>query len=212
MAVVKIEALKYLADLLKAAIPELEGKICVGQAMPNHDLAFPSLAIVPVGRWRFIPDQDGDDTGVSPLPDRVVMNVGRHDVTIQLQLACATQDQRYELEQQIERFFLGTELHPGVVFGAVNACEDDVGEFVASFMLDDSEWQDGKAFQQQSWSYIDVLASIPALVTRAGVYTMNEIQLGLTEVFSPNPTSATFTTDATIERIVVQDDGSITAP
>ena len=209
MAIIKIEALKYLAAELATLVPELEGHICVGAALPNHDLALPSLAIVPAGGWRWSADQE-DEVG-SLGPDRAVVRVGVHEVTLQLQLSAATPEERYVLEQAIEQAFFATEGHAGIIFGDVKACEDDFGVFQASFMLDETTWRDGKAFTNQLWSYLEVHGSIPALATRAGAYAMNEIRLGLTEVFDTTVTIATFTTDTDIERVRVNADGTITA-
>lgn len=210
MAVIKLEALRYLADRITCAVPALEGHVCVGQAPPNHGLGFPSLAIIPAGRWRFMADQD-DDQVASPDPSRVVCRIGYHEVTLQLQLATATPAERYQLEQDIEQAFFATEGHAGIIFGDVRACEEDFGAFEASFLLESDTWQDAKAFQGQSWSYLEVLGHIPALVSRGATYSMNEIRLGLTEVFGSSVTAASFTTDNDIERVLVGDDGTITA-
>jgi hypothetical protein len=207
--VIKLEALQLLADRITCAIPELAGHVCVGQAPPNHELAFPSLAICPAGRWRYLPDQD-DDVVAAPQPDVAVVRLGRHEVLLQLQLATATQGDRYRLEQEIEQVFFATEMHPGIVYGEVSTLAECFGRFQASFMLDGEEWEDGKAFAGQAWSYILVQATIPALARRAGVYEIKEIRLGLTEVFGSTVTPASFNTDPTIERVSIDDDGTVT--
>lgn len=209
MAVIKVEALKFLAERIACAIPQLEGKICVLQAFPNHNLGFPSLAIVPAGKWRFYPDQDGDDV-FAPQPGVAVFNIGRHEISLQLQLATASQDERGLYEQLIEQCFYQEEFHPGVLYGAVKGCEEDVGPFTASYLFEGTSWEDDKAFQNQSWSYIEVTGSIPALVSRRGIYRIQELQLGLTEVFGTTITAETFNTDSDVERVDIGEDGSIT--
>lgn len=209
MAVVKIEALRWLRERIMCAIPELDGKVCVGQAPPNHGLGFPSLAIIPVGKWRFYPDQEGDDV-FQPGPGRSIVRLGRHEVMVQLQLACNTPDERYELAQRVEmNVFQATEGHPGIVYGNVVPLAEDFGKVEASAELDDEEWHDGKAFGGQSWSYITARVFCPALGTRHGVYSMKEIQLGLTDVFTSDVTATSFSTDPTIERVTVAEDGTI---
>jgi len=209
VAIIKIEALKYLAAELERLVPELEGLICVGQATSNEELRQPSLAIIPAGGWRWSPDQE-DEVG-SLGPDRAVVRVGVHEVTLQLQLTAASPEARYVLEQAIEQAFFATEGHAGIIYGDVRACEDDFGVFQAAFMLDETTWRDGKALGAQFWSYLEVHGSIPALATRVGAYAMNEIRLGLTEVFDTTVTIATFTTDTDIERVRVNADGTTTA-
>lgn len=209
MAVVKIEALRWLRTLIECAIPELAGKVCVGQSPPNHQLGFPSLAITPIGKWRFFPDQEDDQVFV-PAPDRVIVRLGRHEVMVQLQLAATTPDERYELAQRVEmEVFQATEGHPGIAFGDVLPLAEDFGAVQASAEMEDEEWHDGKAFGGQSWSYLEVRVSVPALGTRKGVYAMKELQLGLTDVFGVDVTASSFSTDPTIERVTVADDGTI---
>lgn len=209
MAVVKIEALRWLRERIECAIPELVGKVCVGQSPPNHALGFPSLAIIPAGPWRLRIDQDDDQVFV-PAPGRVIVRLGYHEVRVQLQLCTATPEERYELAQRIEmEVFQATEMHPGIVYGNVTALAEDFGEVEASAELDDEEWQDGKAFGGQSWSYIAVRVFVPALATRKGVYSMKTIKLGLTDVFGSTVTSSSFNTDTDIERVTVDEDGTI---
>lgn len=210
MAVIKLEALRYLRDRIVCAVPELDGKICVGQALPNHDLEFPSLAIVPAGRWAFYPDQE-DDAVFTPAPDRVVCRVGRHEITLQLQIGALSQEQRGELGQQVEQLFYSQEGHPGIIYGAVTACAEEVGPFHASFMLESEDWEDSKAFENQLWSYIEVRASIPALATRFGAYSINELRMGLTEDFGLVVDAAVFNNSTKIARVRINADGTFTA-
>lgn len=209
MAVVKIEALRWLRERIECAIPELAGHICVGQAPPNHQLGTTSLAIVVAGPWRFRVDQDDDQVFV-PAPGRVVVRLGYHEVRVQLQLVAPTPDERYELAQRIEmEVFNATEMHPGIVYGNVAPLAEDFGEVEASAELEDEEWIDGKAFGGQSWSYIAAKVFVPALATRAGVYSMKTIKLGLTDVFDSTVTPSSFNTDPSIERVTVAEDGTI---
>src|ERR1041385_5148597 len=97
MAVVRLEALRALECAITQAVPELAGRICPWPGLPNHNLMFPSLAIVPV-RWRYMPDQAW--AGFSPSPSSVVMNVGKHEALIQLRLVDATPAGRAPIEER----------------------------------------------------------------------------------------------------------------
>lgn len=208
MAVVKFEALKWLAGRIACAIPELDGRICVGQSPPNHGLTFPSLAIVPVGKWRRIVYQD-DDQVFYQSPGRIVVELGRHEVMVQLQIGCATPSERYTLEQRVEmEVFDATEGHPGIVFGGVPALAEEFGDVQVSAELDDDEWNDLKAFQGQSWSYMDARLFVPMLAIRKG-FTIHEVVLGLTDDFASTVTPSSFNTDPNIERVTVNEDGTI---
>jgi len=175
MAVVRVEALRKLGKAITCAIPELEGRICFGQAAPNHTLDFPSIAIDP-RRWKYFPDQASEQ--FEPSPSAVVMNVGRHEADIEIRIGHKTLFQRYELEQKVLDLFLGTPGHPGILLTQITACEA-LGHWTAAWELEADEWQDERAFDQQFYSLIAVTGIIPALVTRREVHTIEQLQLGL---------------------------------
>lgn len=175
MAVLKIEGLRGLEALIVCEVPELQGQTCVDQAAPSHDLSFPSLALT-IERSRYLPDQE--DEHHEPSPNAVVLNVGRHVQDIKLRLGTASTFQRAEIEQKIMNLFLGEEGHPGILFTQLTTCEE-LGPFVAAWELEEEDWQSEKAFDRQLYSELKVTGILPALVTRRGVYTIEQLQLGL---------------------------------
>jgi hypothetical protein len=207
MAIVRLEALRELEKLIVCAIPELKGKVCVGQQGAGHDLAFPHLTLDPT-KMRYVPDQA--DESAEPAPNTVVMNVGRHEGILQIRIGAASLFQRYELEQKVIDLFLETPLHPGIIFSQVTSCPT-LGQFTAAWELDEDEWQDMAAFSNQFYSMITCLAIIPALVTRREAYTIKQLQLGLTHDFNTAFDEVSFNDDPPVEVVQINQDGSITA-
>lgn len=207
MAVVGIEAIRYLAKAIMCVIPELSGRICLGQADPRKELALPSVTIDPV-RWTYHPDQALEV--YEPAPNAVVMNVGRHESDVALNIGAKTTSKRYELEQKILNLFLETPLHPGILFGQVTACEC-LGPFVAVWELESDEWRDDRAFDQQFYSQIMLTATIPALVTRRDVYSIEQLQLGLNMTADPQDGDPPAITDLSVDLVQVNEDGTISA-
>jgi len=206
MAIIRLEALRGLELAITCAIPELEGRVCVGQAPAGHPLGFPSLQIDP-RRWTYFPDQALET--YEPAPNAVVMNVGRHQADITIRIGASNLYKRYELEQKLLDLFLSTPLHPGVLFAQVTACEA-LGPFTAAWELDTDEWRDEKAFDKEFYSNVTVLGIIPALVTRRDAYTIDQLQLGLN--ITPTPTDGNLPpfTPPGVEVVQVNSDGTIT--
>lgn len=206
MAVVRIEAITQLAKAIGLVLPELAGRICLGQADPRKPLAFPSLAIDPV-RWVYHPDQALE---VFESTHAVVINVGRHQGDVQLIVGAATLAERWTMEQTLIDLFLSTPLHPGILITPVTACEH-LGPFKAVWELESDEWRDERAFSQAFYSQLMLTATLPALVTRHETYTIDQLQLGLHVTPTPNDGDPPAITDTTVELVTVNEDGTITA-
>jgi len=175
MAIIRIEALRKLRDLIVCEIPELEGRVCVGQAPPTKQLKFPHMNIEPRA-WTYHPDQEAEV--FIPGPSTLVVNVGRHECELEILIGETSNYKRAEYEQRILDVFLSTELRPGVLLAQVTDCAD-LGDWTAAFMLEEDQWRDEKVFDKQFYSMITCTASIPALVTRRGIYSINQLILGL---------------------------------
>lgn len=178
MAVVRLEALRALADVIGAEIPDFL-EICAGPAPVGQLLVFPSLAINP-GKYLYHPDQALEQH--DPGPGKVVMNVGRFQGSVELRIFSENRNQRAELEQRVVNFFLGRVGAPGVRVTVVSACPE-LGDWVASWELEDFEWRDEQAFDNNWQSAITVTSTLPALVTRCDAYTIDQLQLGVTSDF-----------------------------
>lgn len=208
MSVIRLASLSGLACEIKEAIPEFrDAAICLGQADPRKDLAFPSLNIDPI-RWKYHPEQASEHH--TPSADCLVVEVGRHEATIQFRLAAKTAGKRSELEQKIIDLFLRTELHPGILLTTISSCLD-LGDFLAAWEFDEDEWEDAGAFDGSFYSVMAATGIIPALATREGVYTIEQLQMGLTSDFDTEFNPTTFNTSDKIEVVQVNEDGTIEA-
>lgn len=204
---VRVASIRRFRDVLSDAIPSLEGRVGVGQQPQNNVKRYPCLNLFPV-KWKYLPDQASE--ALDPVDDRVVENVGRFETILQMRLSVATLNQRQEIEQDILDFFLMQEDRPGILVTTVSTIPE-LGDFVTSWELETDEWRDEKAFDNQSDTIIELTGTIPALVSRGGVYRMDEVLLGITHDFETSFTEATFNSSAAIEpRVQVNEDGTIT--
>lgn len=208
--IVKLEAFRSLKAYIASQIPELAqgpggaDRIIVTQTPPEQHVHFPSLAIVP-GRFRL--ESCDEDIHSTPTMAKAVVVVGAWQTTVQLRLAHATEYQRYELEERLTDLFFQTEGRRGILLTEVTACPQ-LGDILASWDLQDEEWQEEFAFSSQEWAMLTLQGTIPALATRDGVYTIDELRLGITTDFNIPATSAGFDTIPGIVRI--NEDGTIT--
>ena len=203
--IVKLEALKRLGEFIESQIPELKAKTEIHQVPPDYKLGFPRLAIVAGGRFQYEARQEGVVTRSSPTA--IVVNVGSWNTTVQLRLACATPAQRYDLEDRLASLFWREENRPAVLLTTVTACPQ-LGDILAAWDIGDTDWNDEMAFSSQFWSVLSLDATIPALVTREGVYSIDELRLGITDDFSTPETSAAF--DLLTTKVRVNEDGTVT--
>ena len=205
MSIIRIEALKSLSAKIQCDIPELSGRICVGQSTSGHKQGYPSLAIDPV-RFRYSPDQAR--VVAEPSPDLAVLRVGRFEGTVQMRLTAASLFDRASIEQKILNIFLGDrDGGPGVLMSRAVSCRDTYGDIDCAWELDSDEWQDEKAFDQTYRSFIVINAVIPALATRAGVYRVNQLLVGQSDLAS-TVTPSSFLTDPAVEVIQINSDGT----
>ena len=142
MAILRHHALSQLAECIAEHVPALKGRICAGPAESPQRLSFPSLSIIPV-RFRYFPDQAATHQTVGATS--VVLNVGRHEGTVQLRLGAQTHRQRTELEERVLDVFLGQLGRPGVLLTTVPLCHDAT----VAWELDTDEWDSEKAFDKK---------------------------------------------------------------
>lgn len=204
MPVVRLEAFRALEERLKSVLP-LEVETILIQRPGSKKECNPSLTIMPV-RFRYIPDQE--ENHFVPDAKHLVVNVGRHEGTVQLRIAATSLQQRAELEQAVLDLFLGTEGHPGVLLTTIVSCPA-LGKVLAAWELEDDEWDSAKAFDNRYESVITLTAIIPALVTRDGVYAVNELHLGLTSDFDTPITPAVFDAGVIVKVVAINPDGSL---
>lgn len=198
MAVIKTHALDGLAKYIRERVPELAGKINAGPCEAPKIRTWPHLNIWPI-KFRYYPDQASLH---SSSRSKVVMNVGRHEGTVQLWLGATTDRRRRDLEDKVMDVFLSTPGRPGIVFFPV-PCHDDA---VVAWELVDGEWRNELALGKKWFSILAVTAQIPALVTRDGVYTIDDLRLTLTEDLTSEITEIPASQQETVR---VLEDGSI---
>ena len=205
MSIVRLEALRCLAKQIEAFVPELVGNTRVLQVPPEQALQMPELVVLGSSFKLSHDTQESEQS--QPTNSTLCAQVATWDVTVQLRLAHATPGQQKELEEKIVQAFFQRPGAPGVLVSQV-VTSTDVGPFFASWDLDDSSWDTEMAFSSQWWTTCTLTGQVPALAIRQGVYSLNELQFGLTRDFSVPATSTGF---ATISNLVdVNADGTVT--
>jgi len=203
--VVRLDAFEQLASVIGSMVPELAGNICAWPSEPTHRLGTTSLAINPT-RFRYQAAQ----AGVLATPDYAtqIEVVGQHQVDIELRLNAPTMRQRAILEDKVLQVFTSQELSPGILSFTMSGC----WSAVAAFQLSGEDWAGERVFDKKWYTTIDITGFIPALVTRGGVYTIEQLRLGLmhdaTGELDATRTPATFLTDDDIEVAQVEEDGT----
>jgi len=209
MSIVRIEALKALKAVIAAAVPALTAdNIIVGQAPSGRTQTYPTLTLG-FAALSFEPAQEIESATIGPATDGVVVfNVGAWSGPLQMRIVATTVGERYELEQAVLDCFLAREGAPGVIVTPITSTPD-LGDWIAAFELDSSQWIDVDAFDRKLESVITVNAVVPALTVRTHVYEITTLVLGLTEDFDAVFTPSTLTPPAA-EVVQIHDDGSIT--
>lgn len=215
MKPIKLKALTRLQELIECEVKELKGKICSGPSGRDHRLKFPSLSIT-TRRFNYLPNQADSSnyvTGSDYLASGKggVFNVGDWQGTVELRLGAKTPSVRYDLENKIEQIFLGGRhfidsrypladsddcLRPGVVLIDVPECSNAR----IAYELEDDTWNNEKVFSNQWYSIMRVRATLPALVCKPLVHTMDNIRVKL-------DSNLDTVTDFTFQ---VNEDGTIT--
>lgn len=207
-AVVSVEAFRALGALIAAAVPELVGKINpTGQVESSRVQTYPTLTFVP-GQLKFEPHQAIEHATIGDPDDGIVVfHVGERSGPLQLRIVATTPGERWTLEQRVLDAFSSQEGREGVLVVDVTAIPG-LGDWTASFELDNDQWQDAGAFDGKHESIVVVNAIVPVLVVRTGVYEIDDLVLGLTSNFAKVFTSSTMV-PPDVEVIQIHEDGTI---
>lgn len=201
MSVIRSRALALFAERVGNCVPELKGKVCGGHAESPKRLSFPHLSVRAI-RFRYFPDQPSDYCHIGASAG--VFYVGRVEGTIQLRLGAQTANRRYALEQELlEKVFWADLEHPGIVLFTIPDCHDAQ----AAFELDETLWDDEKAFDKKWYSVATAELQLPALVTKGSVHTIEEIRLTLAEDLT---SSASEIPDGSMETVSIDENGNLT--
>jgi hypothetical protein len=174
MSVISIHAFQVLADYLASAIPELAGHICPFPAEPGHLLGSESLGIEPIS-FKYFPNQAQEMAEVSF--DTSIERVGHHEVDCLLRLNAPTARRRAILASKITEVFLSQDLSPGVLTLPI----PQVYDVRVAWEFTREEWESERVFDKKWYSTLTILAQIPALVTRGGIFTIDQLQLAIYE-------------------------------
>jgi len=174
MSTVKLPALQSLAAHIGCEIPELSGNVCPFPG-PSKRTQYPYLYIKLAGMLEFEPQQERIQYEIGPTA--CVYEHGHHVGRIKLILGATSQYQRMELEEKVLNLFLSREGAPGVLLTDVVYCEKY--NWQASWLLDGHMWDQGGITESRFNSEINVDAAIPALTTRDGLYSIDELKLVL---------------------------------
>lgn len=203
--IVRIEALRALAALIAAAVPELQGHVCAGIAPSSEYETVPNVSINP-SRWTFDPDGTHEQ---ATLPGNVVVwNVGQHSCAMTISIVASSPAQRMEIESKILDLFLASEsddgfLRAGVIVLPIAACPE-LSTWVASFELESDEWSDVQALDRRYESRIVCNGIIPALTIQRPVFTINSLILGV-EIQA----SSTAQASGALPLVTINEDGTI---
>lgn len=202
--VVRIEALRALAALIGAAVPELDGRVCTGVAPSSEYEQLPNVSIN-LSRWTFDPDGTHEH---ATLPGNVlVWNVGQHACAMTISVLASSPAQRWTIEAKIIDLFLAAEsddgfLRSGVIVIPITSLPE-LSTWVASFELESDEWSDTFAEDRRYESRIVCNGIIPALTIARPVYTIQSLLLGV-EVAASSTAQA-----SGVELFTINEDGSI---
>jgi hypothetical protein len=212
--VIRLDALEALHARIETSIPDLaqyrtpggamRSRISVSQTPPDRKAPLPSMAIVP-SRFRLETNQESIHS--EPDPDTAVINCGRWRTSVQLRLVATNAPERERLEELVTALFFAREDAPGVLLTRVADAER--GDWTASWTIDDGEWNDEAVMGSALWSVLTVDATIPLLVRRAGIFTIDQLLVGITSNFTAAVAADPFTSRPGLAVYQVASDGSI---
>jgi len=199
MSLLRIRAGEVLGAIIRHRLGSEIG-VCGGPAEDGHKRKFPSVAIKPI-KWDFYPDQEDEWKEIGN--NRLILSVGYYEALFQIQVGSKSVYQRAEIEQAVLDLFFQREGSPGLIVAEIADCHDAI----VGYELGSQMWLDEAGFSDKWFSTINLNVSMPVLVERGNVFTMNEIRIGLRA-----STAALFSEEsiATEEYVAVDEDGNIT--
>jgi hypothetical protein len=177
---IRIAALEGLRRAIEARVPELAGRVAW---FVNRAASRPMLTIVPI-RATYQPQQatevklDTLGAVVDPAPDLAVMNVGTYELLVQLRLEHDTPELRADLAEEVSATFLEDGERPGILLTRISEVAR-FGTFTAAWELEEDEWNDDLAFNDEHESLLTLTGTIPALVMRREAWRIRDLRLGV---------------------------------
>lgn len=194
---------EYLAPLL-APVP-VYGDI--GEY--EQDQVYPAVVVTPQP-FTFTPQQEEElDTR---LHDRLLVQVGEYEGTVELRCYEMHLHKREELEQAVlDIIHVGDgELASGLITVPVKGLTFRGASYLheprAAFVLTDEQWRNEMVFASEVYAYLSLDAMIPALASREGIYSVETLVSALAAGVDDSVLTAE---SPTVENVTVNLDGSI---
>jgi hypothetical protein len=152
-----------VAEALAGSDPDLAGRVVVGPASVDDPAQYPSVVVLPCGRDRLQPTQDGDALALADgtPPGVAVVTSGEWRGVWQLRVLATTPEQREAFEDAVLAAFpasyLDVAMRPAV--RGVQVVED----VLCTLTLATIEWVDGQAQDGRHYSYLEVEVQYPRL-------------------------------------------------
>jgi hypothetical protein len=191
VSTIKRAALDAIAAAFQAQLGSVPVKAI--QAAYEKDMVHPSVQLLPK-RFVFTAFQDEEvDDSVS---DKNLVVVGAFEGQVELRVAALSKKEREDIQDQVWNALNQDEYRIGVLLAQTPAVKVAGTQFLyaatVSCVLPDSdgteEWREEAVFESSRYSYVTLDFSYPALVSRAGVYTIDHLRVAFTEdLTSDNP-------------------------
>jgi len=205
VANIRTEAAKALGAFIAAQVPEFAGRFVVGQPDPEKQADYAGLCILP-GRYAF--ESESEEEVDETHATRVLVEVGSLTGSVEVRVYARHQATRDDLEEKVMRALVSREGSPGtivvtvggLVFGNVRWDY----EAPCTFSLAGSDWNDEFAFEHRRYSFMELDSWLPMLVSREGVYTIEQMVLALTDDLDTDAAA-----DLVLEQYQVAADGTV---
>lgn len=202
MSLVKHKALETLADQLRTLLDGEVHQVEAQDAEATKEACWPNVVVRATGVWEFIPfDEDEIDTTSTTQ----TVQVGDLSGRVEILLSAKTKKERARLGDRILGGFFAVSGKPGVMVLQMTELEVSgltlPGPVPVAFVLGDDTWQEEMVFDRIRQHVLEVDVDLPALVTRAGVYDINQLVSAFTEDLTSD--------DPTVEQVEITDTGTL---
>jgi hypothetical protein len=193
----------FVAAFQAALPPSAQINVAGSGADWEEPSVFPALRIIPSEKFKFdaMQDEEIDDT----QPDKLLVEVGDFEGSIELRVIGRNRKERETVEELVMNVLLSRDGAPGVM--VAQTAPVSVGGYATLYSapvtmcLGDEEWRDEMVMDRKRFSFMTLDAYYPALVMKTGVYPINQLILAFNEDLN---------SDVPEEASIVNDDGSMT--
>lgn len=188
---------------------------------PGRGTAYPAVIVEPGERWRFTPCQheelfDAGGDAIFHADGRAAFEVGQ--LTGRARIWCgAHEDQRFDIEDAILEAFCDDDRAPGRLLldlTDVQVSGQSLGvDWKVACMIDEDGWQEELVFSERRWSFAQIMVDVPVLMLRSNAWKITEQLLSITtDLDTPLSDPADLANLTDVETVLVNDDGSVSAP